>query len=1521
MKRIKLLFLTIFLIIGSFSFNLEASPRFYLGTDKTFSESQTPYVTIEGYPYKNLLVRVYRISKPLDFITANVKKRAVAIKNKEVMANPFSLFRFSLENFKRDMRKVARAELTSGVRELFMKTIPVKFDKKENSSNFAQVKPLKKYQLLKSFFINKGIDGWNYKKITIPIKKNGVYLVEVVSGNDIAHTVVIKSPLTFITKQSSNQTFIYVAKGFNGNPIQGATVNILDGENGQFIARLQSNSMGIANISKKSKNKTIVVIEKNGNFAISDPNFYANSFYADGGNFVFLHTDRPVYRIGDVVNFSAIFRKFQNGKYHSTGGTAVCKLFSRKGKQIGDTFNLNIDSQIGTGEGSIKLTNDSNHHPLGIYNLVAFYNEENFSTEFSVKEYKKPPFEVKISKDKDVYDSGDSVKFNIVAKYYSGLPLSGKVSKVKIFRKKRFYYSPVGSIPFFMDANRYLGIKGGESELVFQKEINLNSKGEGTFSYKPSDIDGDYTYTVIALTQASHFSITGSTGFAVNRSKFYINLKRDSILYNPNSKARIRVQLIPFANGKIDHIKIKGELLKRGFVSISKEAPRKKISSFNGITNKKGEVNFTLDLPESGHYIVKFYAEDDNGEETESTSAFWVSQKDSAIQLSFKNITLKSSKDIYTVGDTADVLLMSPISGGTILVTLEGNDILKQSVLKLTGNSYRYNFQITDKMSPNCTLSAIQIWNGEVYKSSIKIVTPPIHKFLKLSINTDKKIYKPNERVNLSIKATNYKKQGRDAEVSIAVVDESIYQIASDRTPNIQDYFYHLRRNSINTTISTFYRFFGYARSEELKLALRRNQEIFGGLKGIRERGERTDFLDTAFWKGKIKLNSNGKGNLSFKLPGNITKWRITAFAVTKDSEVGEKRISIIARKKIMVSPTLPQYIYTDEKFTIPVTVANFTQKSLSSIVSISLKNGKILNKAQQSITIKPNKTKIVYFKIKGGNKNKNLHLKFKITSGNLKDICRYTIPLVTYGIKKSISKVAKLNSGDSKTLKLNLSKKFNNGKLTILAISGVSGAISQSLQYLVNYPYGCIEQTMSRFVPLVVLNKSGLIAGNNYKNINAMVDRGLRLIKGHQNYDGGFNWYGGNARGDTMMSAYIYMGLNRALKKGIAVDRKMLQRLKMFLFQKIATTKNKISLFEKAYILYSLSVGTNLPNSMLHKLTQTFNKQTLYGKGLTILALLNNKDRDRAEQLYKQIDEQKLITNNNDYFENTYAKTWKKDNIETAAVLLIASLRLNADNKKINWLKNYLLKTRDGIAWKNSRDTGMALFALGDLLKKQNEEISDISFKLKINGKETQNFQFSKDNLKQGIKLKLSVATLNPDKNIIKITNNSSIEIFYTVIASFFDMDSSMNSFNNGLTVRRKYYQLKGDIEKKSFKKYKTKNFTIGETILVEIKYTKKDDKGYLILKEPNINGFSVPKEQSLFMKIGQSMGYEKMSIYDSQILFFIPPGYGKNGTIRYILRAENEGWYKVLPSIMTDMYYSKTNGGSGDDKLKIKK
>src|SRR5262249_34083024 len=153
--------------------------------------------------------------------------------------------------------------------------------------------------------------------------------------------------------------------------------------------------------------------------------------------------------------------------------------------------------------------------------------------------------------------------------------------------------------------------------------------------------------------------------------------------------------------------------------------------------------------------------------------------------------------------------------------------------------------------------------------------------------DTDKLKYKPGDKVTYTIKAKRPDgKPAGNVELSLGVVDESIYSIRPEAAANIQRFFYSKRNNWV-TTVCSF------------------PEQYSGGPDKI-EPKVRKDFRDTAAWLAQLITDKEGVAKATVKLPDNLTTWRATVRGVTTGTDVGWTVNKIISSQDMILRLALP---------------------------------------------------------------------------------------------------------------------------------------------------------------------------------------------------------------------------------------------------------------------------------------------------------------------------------------------------------------------------------------------------------------------------------------------------------------------------------------------------------------------------------------------------------------------------------------------------------------------------------------
>ena len=622
-----------------------------------------------------------------------------------------------------------------------------------------------------------------------------------------------------------------------------------------------------------------------------------------------------------------------------------------------------------------------------------------------------------------------------------------------------------------------------------------------------------------------------------------------------------------------------------------------------------------------------------------------------------------------------------------------------------------------------------------------------------------------------------------------------------------------------------------------------------------------------------------------------------------------------------MMNAGLPAYMIRGEKQTIVATVTNLTEKAIVAEVKADAEGGIFSGKNSGTVQLNPGKSAHLYFTVipSVNADQKSCAVDLQVKGGGLSDGVKTRIPLTFFGRDTVQSASARLeNENDQKTATINMPDKFTETKLDVRLSPGSGEALRQSLAYLADYPYGCIEQTMSRFMPLLAAKQAGYISPKLKDNLSRMVNEGIRLIKEHQKDDGGFGWYGEDGT-DAMMSAYVYRGLVLAGKNSQSIDKNIATRTRYFLYS--ALDRGVKTSFEKAYIMFCLSEGEKLEKSMVDSLVRETSREGLYTRTLTALVLFNQGEKERASALtnecLKEYKKQKDPM-------NLFAEKdqWDADTAETTASLLTAVVRTGVGQSDAEKLSANLISLRNGLAWKNSRDTAWAVLALAEKIQKFRETGKPSAIQISVNGQNAVSVSVTSAEVDNGsTKINIPAGVLKKGPNEIKIEKNGGGAVYATVIAKFTDISASLPSLNNGFKVERSYYKVDAKTTDTgvAISLNETGNFKTGDLVMAAIHLSKKGNDGdYIMVEDAIPPGFSVVKQDGEYYSNSNAKEYSQRQVYDDRSVFFIK-GPSSEAVIRYFLRADIPGVVKALPASASLMYYPEINGSSTDSQLTV--
>lgn len=983
----------------------------------------------------------------------------------------------------------------------------------------------------------------------------------------------------------------WVARAINLNtlkPAPNVSIQLMDRDsNWKPLGNGKTDSNGFVDISLKSyKAKSYgysFLAYATANVAGKTQHTYGGIQYwkSDSDNYqTYFYTERPVYRLGQSVYFKGIVRKKDTFGFHNPGGNLPVSIMV----EDPDSNKLQEFSAHTTAHGSFNgLIDIPEGGKTGAYQITMTYPDGSRDYEsFEVAQYRKPEYQVDVipivaSPEKPVM-AGESVKARIRATYYFGAPVANAVVKYSIYAKpdwsKRNQMMPRPEYYGYFDgwddgeSNYDDGYSGeyitegyaqtdeaGEALITFQSQSN-NATPVGPYDSDP--IDKKYKIQA-EVTDLSRMSVIGNASVPVAPGEFALFTNLTQGVYKSGERAIAVVSARDYAGKPVSNQPVTVQLKRWVWDSQKQEYRGQEVlHSIDVKTRKDGSIRIKFPLDKTAPtdtYYVTAESKDSAGRVIRNTESLWIANANSPYVVSQHEsekqpLTITLDKSAYKPNDTARVMISAPTNGKenlSAIVAVEGRTLHRYFSVPLTSTAQLVEIPIIGNYAPNAYISVTIVGKKKQYYHDSKMlkVSPESH-FLRLAVTTDKEKYHPGDQVTYTIQATN--QQGRavpNTEVSLGVVDESIYAIRPEAATPIDKFFYRKIENDV-LTVNSF------------------PEEYSAGPDKIEPR-VRKDFRDMAAWLPSLITDAKGLARTTVKLPDNLTTWRATARAIASDADVGEQTQKIISTQDLILRLALPRFYTQGDESLVTAIVHNYTDSSQP--VDISLKLAEALqvqniqaHPLQQRITIEPDKVTRIQWPVKAALPGK-LTLLAKAIGKTAGDAVEQSVSVLPMGIPQTIRKSWILHDGKSEvSTPLSLPKGISpsDAHYTLTASNSSIGAVLSNLSNLVDYPYGCTEQTMSRLVPAAVVlslhqQLNAPLDAATQAKVMAVKNQAFTILKDHQNSDGGWGWW----RNDTsnyMMTAYVLEQNILLSKSGLDLPKEQINSGKAWLEQQTKT-------------------------------------------------------------------------------------------------------------------------------------------------------------------------------------------------------------------------------------------------------------------------------------------------------------------------------------------------------------------------------
>lgn len=662
----------------------------------------------------------------------------------------------------------------------------------------------------------------------------------------------------------------------------------------------------------------------------------------------------------------------------------------------------------------------------------------------------------------------------------------------------------------------------------------------------------------------------------------------------------------------------------------------------------------------------------------------------------------------------------------------------------------------------------------------------------------------------------------------------------------------------------------------------------------------RLEFKDTAYWNPEIHTDTAGKAKVSFKLPDNLTTWAIAAVGSTKDTRVGQTTDEIITTKDVIVRPIIPNLMRVGDSIILSTLVQNFSGKKQAFDISLKFDSGSVENVEKKNVSIENKTIERFYWKVKPTKVNEKSKLTFSakaLNNTSVSDTIISVIPVIPFGFIEESSEAGQGN----KTFSVKLAKEADPDRTSIkLSLaSTLVGSLPDAMKYLIQYPYGCVEQTTSRFVPAVIakIDRNLFPTVLADKNINNYIDKGVARLSTLQQPDGGWTWWF-TGKTDPYITSYVVEYLLLAKTSGTRVEQSMLDSAKRYLEFAPENVTNQHNV-ARAYGLTLLGDTTKIPAMSLEGLTPDY-------LSLAVMTnYLNGYKNPDANGLNKLIGMAKS-QGDSLYWDSGNEINFGSEDASTALAIR-AIIMAGGDRNLAEKGILYLTRTREHSYWSNTYATSQVIRAITEFAKTGNELTPSYNYAVDINGNQISQGRVSQAN--QIIKpIDIPAGKIRGNEKIT-VKKSGSGQIYSTMTTSQFITDRNAKAVSNGVYIKRTYANDKG----------RDYSFGVGDTVQVNLTVGGlKNNVNYLLIKDELPSGL-IPVNENL---LNEQNNYGTAQ-YDYNIMDRETTLNGMNisiyqategeRTYSYKARVINEGTFIAPPASVVFMYQPEINARTG--------
>ncbi len=1338
---------------------------------------------------------------------------------------------------------------------------------------------------------------------------SGAYWVTArAKGDKHAEQLVVVTDLGLSAHLAKDGVFVWVNSLAETTPAVGAEV-VAYAENNEEVGRGIVQDDGTVFLPKKEgADDAFIVIARLGtdlSYLVLDrsevdvPNSEGVRPYASSGYEAFVFTERGVYRPGESAFVRTVVRDRLLGAPDSF---PVSLRVVRPDGRTFRTFTMKLDD-VGSCETNFALPE---YLPTGLYSLdviVPGSDRVLGSTSVALEDFVPPQVRVDILGLPPVVPSSTGFIFTVSANHLFGAPGGGLL--VSAFY--RFYAAP-------FVATNWVGYSFGDPEKEFSSLLTYIGRG-----WMGSDGLADFPVSASpAWRPAARLRAVVSANVSENSGRvtsaygetlmdpypFYIGLSPSfSGTMRVGDTQRVAIvavrpsDMTALTNGALKAVLsrvTRSWALKRGangrynYESLETKTPVREVV----LSLAAEPVSLPLQVESSGEYLL--VVSDPESEASTSIRFSAAAPGDRWVDWNRERpdiIELSLNKSEYRIGEKAKLIVKAPFKGEGLL-TIETDRVLEHRRVTLDASTAELELDVRADYVPNayCTFTLIRPavaeaeWSAHRAVGGVALRVRPEGRALSVAIDAPRTNL-PQAKMTAKIRVRDEAGAPASAKLTVMAVDEGICLLTAFKTPNPLQFF--LAKRTLGTSWFDLYsELMPVLDDDEMNRAASHiggdvGSSLLRRMNPVKSRR----FKPLALWQSEIETDAQGEAEVSFDLPEFAGEVRLMVVAVNRE-QLGSAEVPVKVKRPLVVETSLPRFLAPGDRTML--TVQLFNESGTEQHVKIEATAGGPLSvvEAQRSVTLAAGQSSVERMPVQALKDVGNGLISIRVESEAVSFSDQIEMPVRPALALQYDSIWGTLTAGEKQEFAPSETYLPNTAEQIVQASGLQYLKLADALNYLVSYPYGCLEQTTSRAYPMIYLPELAKRLSKNSMSrdeIDDLVRTGIFNILAKQSADGSFSMWHSGGPAWRWGGLYATSFLLDADRLGYEVSKDALRSALDYVERDLsrrppATVETsdfawRSDITERAFACEVLARAGRRSDGWIARLAEQLDVLPNGAKISLARAMVASGDPRRASEILKAIKPDSVT-----------------DVVDQSA-LLLAWLDVDPRSPVVPLLAMALEKgvSPDG-HWSTTTYNAFAVRALGSYAMLMTNAMEPFKARMLSDGK-TVAFDQSKE---------LQFTNAGP----VTLVNDGPGVLYYRISASGVPVSGEPEIGDNELVVRRTWFTEDGyEITRPAFDQ--------GELVVVEIAVDSLDkDTDNLIIEDLLPAGFEI---ENPALQTSQDTGFgwitgkvdwvSSRDIRDDRLLLFSGAFNGRR-TYYYAMRAVSPGHFVVPAITASEMY-----------------